>query len=302
MPIKQTTLNGEPLNGPICFPSSFVRRVSSTLPFSLPRLSLSPVYLSLFRIPGKRTSPTERGKHRPKTWDFPRNYRSLSLSLWSRPLGEDHSQVSRGATRNSRKDIELSRTGKEKRAGEASGAEVVEVGGEWRKEKRYSSDCATPWRSHGGRLDSYCILGKINWYGDSRGWMEHAARLNRVSETGMRGTVINRLHRVNRKPTLVLSHSVSLRSLPVSLVRSLVSSPPPLSLSNSHWVIESLSLLNSARCCRWTHSFGCWRNDVITGSTVSLARFMKPVHFLRTGTTGNLPPMCRPTSTSTRAF
>lgn len=54
------------------------------------------------------------------------------------------------------------------------------------KGERYSSDCATPWRSHGGRLDSYCILGKINWYGDSRGWLGHAARLNRVSEMGMR--------------------------------------------------------------------------------------------------------------------
>ena len=182
-------------------------------------------------------------------------------------------------------------------------------GGERRKEKRYSSDCATPWRSHGGRLDSYCILGKINWYGDSRGWMGHAARLNRVSETGMRGTVINRLHRVNpvepkanpRSLSLSLSLSLSVTCFSRSLSGFM---PPPLfhSLSNSHWVIESLSLLNSARCCRWEHSFGCWRNDVITGSTVSLARFMKPVHFLRTGTTGNLPPICRPSSIPARAF
>lgn len=107
MPIKQTTLNGEPLNGPICFPSSFVRRVSSTLPFSLPFYSsnkpispsLSP-YTSHYFTSQKMYIPT-RGKHRSDV-RFSQKL-SLSLSLVSRRRGPFHEF--RAATRKSRKDI-----------------------------------------------------------------------------------------------------------------------------------------------------------------------------------------------------
>jgi len=93
----------------------------------------------------------------------------------------------------------------------------------------YGTDCTTPWRSYGNRLDSYCILGKINWYGDGvGGGVEGRVATSALKPCLRRGVgderaVINRLH---REPSGTESH-------------------PSYVLPNSHRVIERLLLLNS---------------------------------------------------------